>query len=71
MKRTIIIFAIIGISISAAATVIAQKAGRKPVRQNIHVGGLSGNDSISVVRRRPSNVTDGTSNTMMSSRSKG
>ena len=65
MKRTIIIFAIIGIFISTAVTVAAQNKGRGRARQNIHVDGMSGNDTISVARRRPSNVTDGTSNTMM------
>ena len=105
MKRTIIIFAIIGISISAATTVMAQNKGRGRSRQNVHVGGLSGNDSISrsqvrtsrvsprdtnhngnglinwgdgaptnqakaVEGRGLSDVTDGTSNTLMGSRSR-
>jgi hypothetical protein len=66
MKRTVIIFAIIGIFISVTTTSIAQNKGRGRARQNIHVDGMSGNDTISVARRRPSTVTDGTSNTMMS-----
>src|SRR6187431_2962714 len=57
MKRTIIIFAIIGISISAATTVMAQNKGRGRSRQNVHVGGLSGNDSISRSQVRTSRVS--------------
>jgi hypothetical protein len=58
MKRTIIIFALIGITISAATMAMAQNKGRTHARQRVHVNGQSGNDQISTHQNRPSRGVD-------------
>jgi len=58
MKRTIIIFAIIVISISAVTTAMAQNSGRGRHRQSVHVNGQSGNDQISSHQNRSSRGVD-------------
>jgi hypothetical protein len=66
MKRSIIILAIMGISISATTMTMAQDRRRTGSRQSVHVNSMAGNDILAARRTATKRtVKDGTSNTMM------
>jgi hypothetical protein len=66
MNRSMIMIAIMGMSLAATTATIAQEKRRSATRQSVHINGMAGNNNLTASRTATKRTgRDGTSKTMM------